>query len=116
MASCIFCKIINGELPSTKVYEDSDMLAFKDIQPVAPVHLLVVPKKHFVSLTDAENSDQKLLGKMLLKVRDIAKKMGIDKSGYKVVINNGEGSGQIVFHLHLHLIGGWVKEAVGYKI
>jgi histidine triad (HIT) family protein len=116
MSSCIFCKIVHGDLPSIKVFEDKDILVFKDIKPAAPVHVLVIPKEHFASLSDAQDKHAKLLGKMLLKIRDLAKQLNVHKTGYKIVINNGEGSGQIVFHLHIHLIGGWKKEAVGYKI
>ncbi|MBI3385049.1 histidine triad nucleotide-binding protein [Candidatus Gottesmanbacteria bacterium] len=114
--TCIFCKIIKGELPTTKVYEDDEMIVFKDIAPKAPVHVLVVPKIHFASLNEAKEEKEKLLGKLLLKTRDIAKTLGISKSGYKVIINNGAGSGQVVFHLHLHLIGGWKEGAKGYIV
>lgn len=107
MSDCIFCKIIKEELSSTKVFEDENIVAFKDINPMAPVHVLIVPKIHFSSLTEAEDDYQILLGKLLLTARDLAKKLGISKNGYKVVINNGPDSGQIVYHLHLHLLGGW---------
>ena|SRR3989338_6311465 len=107
MEDCIFCKIIKGELPSTKVLEEEEIVAFKDINPLAPVHVLIVPKIHFPSLTEAKDNQQVLLGKLLLVARDLAKKLGIIDKGYKVVINNGPDSGQIVFHLHLHLLGGW---------
>ncbi|MBI3981219.1 histidine triad nucleotide-binding protein [Candidatus Microgenomates bacterium] len=110
MADCIFCKIIKGELPSTKVFEDENIVAFKDINPMAPVHVLIVPKIHFSSLTEAEDDHQVLLGKLLLIARDLAKKLEISKKGYKVVINNGPDSGQIVYHLHLHLLGGWTNK------
>ena len=109
MSDCVFCKIIKKEIPSTIVDEDEEMIAFKDIYPLAPVHILIVPKVHFSSLVEAKNEQQDLLGKLLLKTRDIAVSQGIDKTGYKVFINNGEGAGQDVFHLHLHLTGNWKK-------
>ena len=105
---CIFCKVINNELPSTKVFEDEDMLAINDIHPMAPTHVLLMPKKHFASLIEAKDEDEILLGKMLLKARDIAKEKGLDKSGYKIVINNGKDAGQLVYHLHVHILGGGV--------
>ncbi len=114
--NCIFCKIIKGELPTTKVYEDDDIIVFKDIAPKAPIHVLVVPKVHFASLADAKDNQEKLLGKLLLKTRDLAKELGIAESGYKVVINNGSDAGQLVFHLHLHLLGGWKKKIAGVYI
>ncbi len=114
--NCIFCKIIKGEIPANKVYEDDDIIVFKDIAPKAPIHVLVVPKVHFASLDKAKDENEKLLGKLLLQARDIAKSFGVNKSGYKVVINNGAGSGQIVFHLHLHLLGGWKKKIVGDSV
>ncbi len=108
MNDCIFCKVINNELPSTKVFEDEDMLAINDIHPMAPTHVLLMPKKHFASLIEAKDEDEILLGKMLLKARDIAKEKGLDKSGYKIVINNGKDAGQLVYHLHVHILGGGV--------
>lgn len=116
MSDCIFCKVIKGELPSTKIYEDKEILAFKDIHPVAPVHILVVPKKHFRSLIEVKDRDKKLLGKLLLTARNMGEKLGISKGGYKIIINNGEESGQLVFHLHIHLIGGWETKAKGFII
>ena len=104
---CIFCKIIQREIPGRLVYEDKKVLCFKDINPKAPVHVLIVPKKHIESLIAIEDQDKDLLGYMLLKIRDIATKLGIDDSGYKIIANNGKGSGQLVFHLHFHLLGGW---------
>ena len=114
--SCIFCQIVEEKIPSTKVFEDEKILAFKDIHPMAPVHVLIIPKEHFSSLVDAKNEHEQLLGKLLLKARDIAQSLGVDESGYKIIINNGAGSGQIVFHLHLHLIGGWEKKVEGFKV
>lgn len=114
--TCIFCQIIEGEIPSTKVYEDKDLVVIKDIHPVAPVHVLIIPKEHFASLVEAKDKHQTLLGKLMLTARDTAESLGVSASGYKIVINNKEDAGQIVFHLHIHLIGGWQKKAEGFKI
>lgn len=103
---CIFCKIANKEIPSTVVYEDEDVLAFNDLNPEAPVHILVVPKKHISSLDAASAEDQQLLGKILLSIQKIARQQGIAESGYRVVNNCGEQGGQTVMHLHFHLMGG----------
>ena len=100
----IFGKIIRREIPADIVYEDQDVLAFKDITPQAPTHLLVVPKKPLKDLSAAEDSDQAVLGSLLLAVGKIAKKLNLESSGYRVVINNGAGAGQAVFHLHLHIL------------
>lgn len=110
MLSCIFCKIIKGEIPGKFVYRDDDFVAFHDINPKAPVHILVVPVRHIESLIDVKSDDKELLGELILKVHDIAQKLEIAKSGYKLVVNNGEASGQLVFHLHVHLLGGWKKK------
>jgi len=104
---CIFCKIINKEIPSEIIFEDEEVIVFKDIKPKAPVHLLIVPKKHIESINEAQEEDKKLIGKLFLVARDFAKKMGVSDSGYKLLINVGEGGGQEVFHLHVHLMGGW---------
>lgn len=109
MENCTFCKIIKGEIPGKFVYKDDEMVAFSDINPKAPVHILLVPTKHVASLQDVHGQDRQLLGSLLLKVKEIADTAGIGTSGYKVVANNGEGSGQMVFHLHLHILGGWNK-------
>lgn len=103
--NCIFCKIVRGEIPCRKVYEDDDVLAFHDINPVAPVHFMLVPKRHLVSLLEAGEGDAALLGKMLLLAPKLAKEQGLD-SGFRTVINSGKGGGQEVFHLHIHVIGG----------
>jgi len=100
----IFKKIIDGEIPSEKVYEDDDVLAFRDVNPAAPTHLLVIPKKEIVNVSDATSEDAALLGKLLLTCDRVAKQEGLDD--YRVVTNNGAGAGQSVFHLHLHVIGG----------
>ena len=103
--SCIFCKIVRGEIPSRKVYEDKEVYAFHDINPVAPVHFMLVPKLHLASLLDAEEVHAALLGRMLLLAPKLALEHGL-KNGFRTVINSGKGGGQEVFHLHIHVIGG----------
>ncbi|MDE6586481.1 MAG: histidine triad nucleotide-binding protein [Clostridia bacterium] len=103
--NCIFCKIISGEIPSQKVYEDEKMLVFKDIEPKAKVHLLAIAKDHFKLLSDMDESRAELVKYMLLKIPAIAKENGCEK-GYRLVINQGEDAGQTVFHLHIHILGG----------
>jgi histidine triad (HIT) family protein len=103
---CLFCKIINGEIPSNKVYEDEKVYAFEDVNPVAPTHILIVPKDHIDSLDTVTDEHQQLLGYMLLVAKDIAREHNLNESGYRVVNNMGEEGGQTVNHLHLHLIGG----------
>jgi histidine triad (HIT) family protein len=103
---CIFCKILAGEIPSTKVYETENILAFEDIHPAAPVHVLVIPRKHIPSLNDAGEEDAALLGEMMLAAREVAKLKGTDETGYRVVFNTNRGAGQVVFHIHLHVLGG----------
>lgn len=104
MSDCIFCKIAKGEIPSNKVYEDDQVLCFKDLDPQAPVHVLMIPKKHLDSLSAATEEDAALLAHMLLKIKDVAKELELD-NGYRVVINTGEDGGQSVKHLHMHLLG-----------
>jgi len=100
----IFKKIIDGEIPSDKVYEDEDVLAFRDVNPAAPVHILIIPKREIVNLFDATDDDQALLGKLMLTARKVAEQEGL--SDFRLVANNGAGAGQSVFHMHLHVIGG----------
>jgi len=102
---CIFCKIARGEIPSKKVYEDEDVFAFHDINPVAPVHFMLVPKLHLVSLMEADDSHAALLGKMLVLAPKLAREQGLE-NGFRTVINSGKAGGQEVFHLHVHVIGG----------
>ena len=104
MTDCIFCKIAAKEIPAGIVYEDDDMLCFKDINPAAPVHLLLIPKIHFDSLAHAEAGHETLLGKMMLNVPKIAQQAGLS-NGFKTLINTGKGGGQEVFHLHIHIMG-----------
>ena len=106
---CLFCKIIEGTIPSAKVYEDDDFLAFKDINPVAPVHLLLIPKHHILSMQHVTDSDANWLGKMMALVPQIALDNGCRpgaEGGYRIVINSGQDGGQEIDHLHLHIIGG----------
>jgi len=104
--SCIFCKIANKEIASRIVFEDDEALAFQDINPQAPVHVVVISKRHIEKLTDLKESDAALAGKLILVCRDIAKTENCEGSGYRVVINTNRDAGQSVFHLHAHLLGG----------
>jgi histidine triad (HIT) family protein len=113
MSDCIFCKIINKEIPSSIVFEDEQVLAFKDINPLAPVHLLIIPKKHMESLNQASPEDEGLLGHILIVARQLAQEFGVTDSGYRVVTNIGEDGGQVVKHLHFHVLGG---KTLGTKI
>ena len=103
---CLFCKIIAGELPSNKVYEDDEVCAFHDINPFAPVHVLVVPKKHITDMQAATEEDAVLLGNLLLKTNEIAAQLGLEESGFRYVINTGPDSRRTIFHIHLHILGG----------
>lgn len=105
MSGCLFCKIARGEIPCRKVYEDDEVLAFHDINPVAPVHFMLVPKLHLATLDDAGDEHAALLGKMLLLAPRLAKEQGLE-NGFRTVINTGKGGGQEIFHLHIHVIGG----------
>ncbi len=113
MENCIFCKIINREIPSSIVYEDEEIIAFKDVNPVAPVHILVIPKKHIDSVINIEKEDELLIGKIYSVINKVAKQEGIDKKGFRIIVNCGEDGGQEVKHLHFHLIGG---KKLGVKI
>ena len=113
MNDCLFCKIIKKEIPSTIVCEDEEILAFRDINPVAPVHVLVIPKKHISSLTNLEEQDEVIVGKIYGVINKIAKQENIFESGFRVIVNCGEDGGQEVKHLHFHLIGG---KKLGTKI
>lgn len=106
MNDCLFCKIINKEIPSTVVYEDEEILAFKDIHPVTPVHILVIPKKHITSLAELEKEDEAVVGRIYTVINQIAKQEGILEKGFRVIVNCGEDGGQEVKHLHFHLLGG----------
>lgn len=107
MSDCIFCKIINGEIPSTIVYESEHVVAFKDVSPVAPVHLLIVPKKHIPTTMDITGDDeQKVIPQIFAAIKQLAREFNLDKDGFRVVNNCGAHGGQTVNHLHFHLLGG----------
>jgi histidine triad (HIT) family protein len=103
---CIFCKIANKEIPAEVVYEDNDIMAFRDLKAKAPVHLLFIPKKHIPTLNDMDEEDVVIAGKMLKAIRDVASQQGVDAAGYRVVVNCNKDGGQEVYHLHFHLLGG----------
>lgn len=105
MSDCLFCRIVRGEIPCRKVYEDDEVLAFHDIHPVAPVHFMLIPKLHLASLAEVEETHAALLGRMLVLAPRLAAGQGLEE-GFRTVINTGRGGGQEVFHLHIHVIGG----------
>ena len=113
MEDCIFCKIIKREIPSSIVYEDSEIIAFKDVNPQAPVHILVIPKKHISSLIDLKEEDELLIGKIYTVINKVAKQEEINEKGFRVIVNCGEDGGQEVKHLHFHVLGG---KKLGLKI
>ena len=113
MDDCVFCKIIKGEIPSERVYEDDEIVAFKDINPAAPIHILVIPKKHIPTLLDVNDEDNYLIGKIYRTINKIAKDLGIEGSGFRVIANCGKDSGQEVMHIHFHLLAG---KKLGEKI
>ncbi len=106
MGNCIFCNIIEGEIPSSKVYENEYVYAFNDISPVAPVHVLIIPKQHIESINDLNEENAELISKIFLSAAEIAKQLGVENSGYRVVTNCGPDAGQTVEHVHFHLLGG----------
>ena len=104
---CIFCQIAQGQTDTQMLYQTDTLVVFKDINPHAPVHLLLVPKKHIRSVNDLTDADREILAELILVAKEMAKEQGVDKSGYKLLYNVEKGGGQFIFHLHLHLIGGW---------
>ncbi|SMO50430.1 histidine triad nucleotide-binding protein [Melghirimyces algeriensis] len=106
MEDCIFCKIVDGSLPSEKVYEDESVLAFKDLHAQAPVHLLVIPKKHISSIREIGEEDGPLMGKIFAAINQLAKEYGLADKGFRIVNNCGDEGGQTVYHIHFHLLGG----------
>jgi histidine triad (HIT) family protein len=106
MKGCLFCSIANHKTPAKIQFENRQMVAFDDINPKAPVHILIVPKKHLENMTDAQKADRNILGEMLLTAKKLAQEKGIAESGYRLVINNKKHAGQIIDHIHMHLIGG----------
>ena len=107
MEDCIFCKIAAKEVSAEILMETDDLVAFRDINPQAPVHVLIVPKKHIPTVNALEEEDAGLIGKLVLAAKEIAKKEGVAESGYRLIFNVEKGGGQLVFHLHMHLTGGW---------
>ena len=103
---CLFCKIVAGALPSDQVFQDDEITAFRDINPVAPVHILIIPNKHIGAASELRNDDISLAGRLMLVARDLAIQEGVSGSGFRLIVNNGPDGGQVVDHLHLHLIGG----------
>ena len=106
MEDCIFCKIIKGDIPADKVYEDDEILAFKDINPAAPIHILVIPKKHINNLLEIQAEDEILITKIYKVINKIVKDMNIEKDGFRVIVNCGRDAGQEVMHLHFHILAG----------
>ena len=113
MEDCLFCKIVKGEVPSNKVYEDEEIVAFYDIDPAAPIHILVIPKKHIASLAHLEKEDEKLVGRIYGVINQIAEEKGFKEEGYRVIVNCGENGGQEIMHLHFHILAG---KRLGEKI
>ncbi len=103
---CIFCKIVSGEIPTEKIYEDDEVVAFRDIHPKAPTHVLLIPRRHIEKLSDLQPEDAELAGRLLLAVKKVAAVAGVDQNGFRVIVNNGRFAGQEVFHLHFHILGG----------
>ena len=104
---CTFCKIVKGEKSADFLYQDESLVVFKDIRPHAPVHLLIVPREHIRSLNDINEKDKEIVFRMIAKAKEMAKEHAIAESGYRLVFNVERGGGQVIFHLHLHLLGGW---------
>lgn len=113
MEDCVFCKIIDGKIPSEKVYEDENILAFKDINPVAPIHILVIPKKHIEKLIDVKEEDSYLIAEIFKAINKIVKQLNIEEDGFRVIANCGRDGGQEVMHIHFHIIAG---KKLGTKI
>ena len=110
---CIFCKIASGDIPSNKLFEDDDIVVFEDVNPQAPVHFLVIPKIHIPTLDDVKEEHTHILGKMMVRAASLAREKGIAEQGYRQIINCREQGGQVVFHLHLHIMGGRKMEKMG---
>jgi len=108
-SDCLFCKISQGQTDTEMLYENDTLVVFRDIHPAAPIHLLIVPKKHIRSVNDLTDADQPILSEMIMVAKEMAVAQGVEKSGYRIFINVERGGGQVIFHLHLHLIAGWHK-------
>ncbi|MBL7481831.1 histidine triad nucleotide-binding protein [Legionella bononiensis] len=104
--NCLFCKIAQGDIPATVVFEDNEIMAFRDIRPQAPTHILVIPKRHIATINDTSDQDEQLLGRMILTAKKLAESEGLSEIGYRLVFNINSGGGQEVYHIHLHLLGG----------
>ena len=113
MSDCIFCKIINGEIPSTSVFQDEQTYAFRDIAPAAPTHILIVPKQHIDSVNAMTEADEQVIGHLFNVARQIDAQEGLSEPGYRLIINTNANAGQTVFHIHLHLLGGRQLKAMG---
>ena len=113
MDNCLFCKIVKGEIPSEKIFENEDVLCFKDINPVAPIHILVIPKKHIASLLEVDKEDSRLIAKIYETINKIARDLEFEKDGFRVITNCGKDAGQEVMHLHFHVLAG---KKLGTKI
>ncbi|QGG79311.1 HIT domain-containing protein [Litorivicinus lipolyticus] len=105
MSDCLFCKLLNGDIPSDRVYEDEHCIAFRDIDPKAPTHLLVIPRKHIASLADVSPADEAIMGHMVTRIPEIARNQGLER-GFRTVVNTGPEGGQEVYHIHFHILGG----------
>jgi histidine triad (HIT) family protein len=106
MTDCLFCKIVNGDVPAEIVYETDSVIAFRDISPKAPTHVLVIPRQHIATINDIDPGHEETIGRLFSVAKSVAAEEGLSESGYRVVMNCGEGAGQSVFHIHLHLLGG----------
>lgn len=104
--NCIFCKIVKREIPATIIYEDEHVIAFDDLYPRAPIHKLIIPRKHIATLNDITEEDTEVMGRLLQTVKHVAKELKIDKNGYRTIINCNAGGGQEIYHIHVHLLGG----------
>ena len=103
---CLFCRIVDGDIPAEVIYESDTALAFRDINPQAPTHVLIIPRRHISTIDDLDTADQELVGSLFTAAKDVAQQEGLAESGYRTVMNCGEGAGQSVFHIHLHVLGG----------
>jgi histidine triad (HIT) family protein len=106
VSDCVFCKIASGEIPAPKLIDDPEVVAFRDLNPQAPDHILIIPRQHIERLADVEEAQSELLGKLVSAANRLARELKLDKTGYRIVINNGASAGQSVWHVHLHLLGG----------
>ncbi len=112
-ADCIFCKIAQGQAPANFVFQDDELIAFRDISPVAPTHILIVPRQHIASAADIDERTAPLIGRMVQRAAQVAREQGVEHSGYRLILNTGPDSGQVVMHLHLHLLAGRRMRGLG---